>query len=77
MTATPAPQSSYISDTRLRYCVAVIYDGDAIEIEVLAHSPVEAMEEAEKATSELLPGWTELVLICEPDPTPTMTRTTQ
>lgn len=77
MTETSAPQLSYISDTRLRYCVAVIYDGDAIEIEVLAHSPIEAIEEAEKATAELLPGWTELVLICEPEPTTTQPRTHQ
>lgn len=67
MTGVHAPNLSYIHDTRRPYCVAVIYDGDAIEIEVLAHSAIEAMEEAEKATAELLPGWTELVLICEPD----------
>lgn len=74
MTETSAPQLSYSYDTRRSYCVAVIYDGDAIEIEVLAHSAIEAMEEAEKATSELLPGWTELVLICEPDPPTTQPR---
>jgi hypothetical protein len=68
VTDTSAPIISYIHDTRRPYCVAVIYDGDAIEIEVLAHSAIEAMEVAEQATSELLPGWTELVLICEPDP---------
>lgn len=76
MTETQAPTHSYFRDTRHAYCVAVIYDGDAIEIEVLAHSPIEAMEEAERATAHLLPGWTELVLICEPDPT-TKTRTRQ
>jgi hypothetical protein len=67
VTDPTAPELSYSRDTRRAYCVAVIYDGDAIEIEVLAHSAIEAMEEAEKATAELLPGWTELVLICEPD----------
>ena len=68
MTGAHTPNLIHIHDTRRPYCVAVIYDGDAIEIEVLAHSAVEAMEVAEQATSELLPGWTELVLICEPDP---------
>ncbi len=77
MTDLSAPQLSPIHDTRRPYCVAVIYDVDAIEIEVLAHSALEAMEVAEQATSELLPGWKELVLICEPDPPTTQQRKDQ
>jgi hypothetical protein len=55
-------------DTPQPYCVAVIYDNDAVEIEVLALSSSDAMDVAEvTASSELPPGWKELVLICEPE----------
>ncbi len=64
---SPSP-TDLNSDTPQPYCVAVIYDNDAVEIEVLALSSSEAMDVAEvTASSELPPGWKELVLICEPE----------
>lgn len=72
MTAPSGDSFDY--GTPRAYSVAVIYDGDAVEIEVLAHSAAEAMEKAETATSELRPGWQELVLIVEPEPISTYTR---
>jgi hypothetical protein len=69
MTPT-SPQSNLNSDRRRSYCVAVIYGDDAVEIEVLALSSLEAMDVAEvTASSELPTGWKELVLICEPEDT--------
>lgn len=65
---TSASPPSLNLDTPQPYCVAVIYDSDAVEIEVLALSSSDAMDIAEiTATSELPPGWKELVLICEPE----------
>jgi hypothetical protein len=65
-------------DTAETYCVAVIYDSDAVEIEVLALSSSDAMDIAEiTATSELPPGWKELVLICEPESKHKPTRKTR
>lgn len=64
---SPSP-TDLNSDTPQPYCVAVIYDNDAVEIEVLALSSSDAMDVAEvTASSELPPGWKELVLICEPE----------
>lgn len=62
------------------YCVAVIYTDDAIEVEVYAADSVSAMDKAHAyALAELRPGFVEIVLICEPEPTqhPIQTRNTQ
>lgn len=50
-----------------RYCFAVIYRDDAVEVELLATDALHACDEIDRLLGESLrPGWTEIVLICEP-----------
>jgi hypothetical protein len=63
-----SPPTRGWTDLRRPYCVAVIYLDDAVEIEVLAADSGSAMDEAfDYAVRQLRPGFTEIVLICEPE----------
>jgi hypothetical protein len=82
MTPHPSsPPSRGWIDLHRPYCVAVIYPDDAVEIEVLAADSGSAMDKAfDYAVRQLRPGFTEIVLICEPEqhqPNPTQPRRNQ